>query len=102
MNKDMRERVMKSLLFVLPYIIVEFTNVFLILVDKSISNSIGKTALVVFSSFITLNWAINTLQACMASSHNIVLVRNKLDSKDINTSGLFLELMFNFNFLFCT
>lgn len=95
MNKDMRKRVMKSLLFVLPYIIVEFTNVFLILVDKSISNSIGKTALVVFSSFITLNWAINTLQACMASSHNIVLVRNKLDSKDINTSGLFLELMFS-------
>ena len=95
MNKDMRKCVMKSLLFVLPYIIVEFTNVFLILVDKSISNSIGKTALVVFSSFITLNWAINTLQACMASSHNIVLVRNKLDSKDINTSGLFLELMFS-------
>lgn len=51
---------MKSLLFVLPYIIVEFTNVFLILVDKSILNSTGKTALVVFSSFITLNWAINT------------------------------------------
>lgn len=95
MNKDMRKRVMKSLLFVLPYIIVEFTNVFLILVDKSISNSIGKTALVVFSSFITLNWAINTLQACMASSHNIVLVRNKLDFKDINTSGLFLELIFS-------
>lgn len=60
MNKDMRKCVMKSLLFVLPYIIVEFTNVFLILVDKSISNSIGKTALVVFSPFITLNWAINT------------------------------------------
>lgn len=59
MNKDMRKCVMKSLLFVLPYIIVEFTNVFLILVDKSISNSIGKTALVVFLSFITLNWAIN-------------------------------------------
>ncbi len=95
MNKDMRKRVMKSLLFVLPYIIVEFTNVFLILVDKSISNSIRKTALVVFSSFITLNWAINTLQACMASSHNIVLVRNKLDFKDINTSGLFLELIFS-------
>lgn len=53
MNKDMRKRVMKSLLFVLPYIIVEFTNVFLILVDKSISNSIGKTALVVF--FVVYN-----------------------------------------------
>ena len=48
MNKDMRKCVMKSLLFVLPYIIVEFTNVFLILVDKSISNSIGKTALLFF------------------------------------------------------
>lgn len=95
MNGNMRKRVMKSLLFVLPYIIVEFTNVFLVLIDKSISNSIGKTALVVFSSFITLNWAINTLQACISSSHSIVLVRNKADYKDINTSGLFLELIFS-------
>lgn len=95
MKKDMRKRVIKSLLFVLPYIIVEFTNTCLILIDKSISNSIGQTALVVFSSFITLNWAINTLQACISSSHSIVLVRNKNDNKDINTSGLFLELIFS-------
>ena len=95
MKKDMRKRVIKSLLFVLPYIIVEFTNTFLILIDKSISNSIGQTALVVFSSFITLNWAINTLQACISSSHSIVLVRNKNNNKDINTSGLFLELIFS-------
>ena len=58
----MRKRVTKSLLFILPYVITEFTNTFLVLIDKSISNSIGQTALVVFSSFITLNWAINTLQ----------------------------------------
>lgn len=44
---------MKSLLFVLPYIIVEFTNVFLISIDKSILNSIGKTALVFFVVYNT-------------------------------------------------
>lgn len=95
MKKDMRKRVIKSLLFVLPYILVEFTNTFLILIDKSISNSIGKTALVVFSSFITLNWAINTLQYCIGLSHSIVLVRNKKDDKNINTTGIILELIFS-------
>lgn len=95
MNKNMRKRVLKSLLFVLPYIIIEFTNTFLVLIDKSISNSIGQTALVVFSSFLTLNWAINTLQVCISSSHIMILVRNKIDNKDINTSGLFLELIFS-------
>ena len=91
----MRKRVTKSLLFILPYVITEFTNTFLVLIDKSISNSIGQTALVVFSSFITLNWAINTLQTCISSSHIIVLSRNKVNNKDINTSGLFLELIFS-------
>lgn len=72
MRKDMKKRVIKSLLFVLPYIIVEFTNTFLILIDKSISNSIGQTALVVFSSFITLNWAINTIHcACITVSDTL-------------------------------
>ena len=57
MDKCTRKQIRKTLLFVLPYIIIEFTNTFLILIDKSISNSIGQTALVVFTSFITLNWA---------------------------------------------
>ena len=95
MDKCTRKQIRKTLLFVLPYIIIEFTNTFLILIDKSISNSIGQTALVVFTSFITLNWAINTLQGCISSSHIIVLVSNKKDNKNINTTGLFLELIFS-------
>lgn len=93
--KNKNKEIFKTLLFVLPYIVVEFTNTILVIIDKSISNSIGKTALVVFSSFITLNWAINTLQNCISSSHSIVLVRNKKDSKNINTSGIALELIFS-------
>ena len=37
--------------------------------------------MVVFSTFITLNWAINTLQGCISQSHSIVLVRNKKDDE---------------------
>lgn len=93
--KNKNKEIFKTLLFILPYIAVEFTNTILIVIDKSISNSIGKMALVVFSSFITLNWAINTLQYCIGLSHSIVLVRNKKDDKNINTTGVFLELIFS-------
>ena len=58
------KQILKTFIFVLPYIFVEFTNTLLVTIDKSISNSIGKTAIIVFSSFITLNWAINTIQTC--------------------------------------
>lgn len=93
--KNKNKEIFKALLFVLPYIAVEFTNTILVIIDKSISNSIGKTSLVVFSSFITLNWAINTLQYCIGLSHSIVLVRNKKDDKNINTAGIVLELIFS-------
>lgn len=93
--KSRTKEIFKTLLFILPYILVEFTNTILLVIDKSISNSIGKTALVVFSSFITLNWAINTLQYCIGLSHSIVLVRNKKDDKNINTTGILLELIFS-------
>ena len=57
MNKKKypKKEILKALIFVLPYIVVEFTNTVLIIIDRSISNSIGKTAIIVFSSFITLN-----------------------------------------------
>lgn len=93
--EDKKKEIFKTLLFILPYILVEFTNIILVIIDKSISNSISKTALVVFSSFITLNWAINTLQYCVGLSHGIVLVRNKKDNKNINTAGIVLELIFS-------
>ena len=93
--KNKNIEVFKTLLFVLPYIIVEFTNTILVIIDKSISNSIGKTSLVVFSTFITLNWAINTLQSCINQAHSIVLVKNKKDDKNINTTGIVLELIFS-------
>ena len=87
------KEIFKALLFVLPYIIVEFTNTILVVIDKSLSNSIGKTAVIVFSSFMTLNWAINTIQACLGKAHGIVLVRNKKDDKTINTTAVVLELI---------
>ena len=62
MKKIFDKKLLKTFLFVLPYILVEFTNTLLVTIDKSMSNSIGTTAIIVFSSFITLNWAINTLQ----------------------------------------
>jgi len=71
------KEIMKTFIFVLPYIFVEFTNTLLETIDKSISNSIGKTAIIVFSSFITLNWAINTIQSCVGDAHTIVLARDK-------------------------
>lgn len=86
------KEILKTLIFVLPYIIVEFTNTILVIIDKSISNSIGKTAIIVFSSFITLNWAINTIQSCLSQAHSIVLVRAKENNKNINTTAIFLEL----------
>lgn len=86
------KEILKTLIFVLPYIIVEFTNTILVIIDKSISNSIGKTAIIVFSSFITLNWAINTIQSCLSQAHSIVLVRDKENNRNINTTGVFLEL----------
>lgn len=91
MNNKNKE-ILKTLVFVLPYIIVEFTNTILVIIDKSISNSIGKTAIIVFSSFVTLNWAINTIQGCLSQAHSIVLVRDKKNSKNINTTGVFLQL----------
>lgn len=85
--------ILKTFIFVLPYIFVEFTNTLLVTIDKSISNSIGTTAIIVFSSFITLNWAINTIQSCVGNAHIIVLVRDKENSKQINNSAMFIEIV---------
>lgn len=85
--------IMKTFLFVLPYILVEFTNTLLVTIDKSMSNSIGKTAIIVFSSFITLNWAINTIQTCIGTSHTIVLVRDRKNAKQINNSAMCIEVI---------
>ncbi len=87
------KEILKTFIFVLPYIFVEFTNTLLVTIDKSISNSIGKTAIIVFSSFITLNWAINTIQTCIGNAHTIVLARDKENSKQINNSAMFLEIV---------
>lgn len=94
MNKKITfKEIMKTFKFVLPYIFIEFTNTFLITIDKSISNSIGKTAIIVFSSFITLNWAINTIQTCVSRSHIMVLAKGKDDDKKINNSAMFIEII---------
>ena len=92
-NKIQHKEILKTLVFVLPYIVVEFTNTILVIIDKSLSNSVGKTAIIVFSSFITLNWAINTVQGCISQAHSIVLVRDKKNYKNINTTGVALELL---------
>lgn len=92
MKKNNKE-ILKILAFVLPYIVVEFTNTLLVIIDKSISNSIGKTAIIVFSSFVTLNWTINTIQTCMSKAHSIVSVRDRKNKHDINTTGIMLELI---------
>lgn len=81
--------ILKTFLFILPYIIVEFTNTILLIIDKSMTNSIGKTAVIIFSSFMTLNWAINTIQVCLGNSHSIVLVRDKKNANTINSSAMF-------------
>lgn len=85
--------IMKTFLFVLPYVLVEFTNTLLVTIDKSMSNSIGKTAIIVFSSFITLNWAINTIQTCIGTAHTIVLVRDRKNAKQINNSAMCIEVI---------
>lgn len=84
---------MKTFIFVLPYLFVEFTNTLLVTIDKSLSNSIGKTAIIVFSSFVTLNWVINTIQVCVQNAHTIVLARDKENSKKINNSAMFIEIV---------
>lgn len=92
-NKIPIKVIMQTFLFVLPYILVEFTNTLLVTIDKSMSNSIGKTAIIVFSSFITLNWAINTIQTCIGTSHTIVLVRDRKNAKQINNSAMCIEVI---------
>ena len=77
MKQRLNKNIFNTFLFALPYILVEFTNTLLVIIDKSMSNSIGKTAIIVFSSFVTLNWAINTIQACISNAHAIVLARDK-------------------------
>ena len=93
MKQKLNKNIIKTFLFVLPYIVVEFTNTLLVTIDKSMSNSIGKTAIIVFSSFITLNWAINTIQACTSSAHAIVLARDKENHKKINSSAMIVDLV---------
>lgn len=93
MKQKFNKEILKTFLFVFPYIVIEFTNTLLVTIDKSISNSIGKTAIIVFSSFITLNWAINTIQSCISNAHAIVLARDKENSKKINSSAMIIELI---------
>lgn len=87
------KEILKVLLFVLPYIVVEFTNIILITIDKSLSNSIGPIAIIVFGAFVSLDSAINVFQECISQSHSIVLARDRNNSKDINTTGLFLQII---------
>ena len=93
MKQIINKNIFNIFLFVLPYILVEFTNTLLVIIDKSMSNSIGKTAIIVFSSFVTLNWAINTIQTCISNAHTIVLARDKENSKIINSSAMLIELI---------
>jgi len=93
MKQRINKNIFNTFLFVLPYILVEFTNTLLVIIDKSMSNSIGKTAIIVFSSFITLNWAINTIQSCISNAHAIVLARDKDNSKKVNSSAMLIELI---------
>ena len=93
MEKIKNNSVFKTFLFVLPYIFIEFTNVVLVTIDKSMSNSIGKTAIIVFSSFLTLNWAINTIQTRISSAHTIVLARDRKNANKINSSAMLIELL---------
>lgn len=91
--KSKNKEVLKTLLFVLPYIFVEFTNIILITIDRSLSNSLGKIAIMVFASLISLDSAINTIQECISQSHSIVLARDKNNNKSINTTAIFLQLI---------
>ena len=93
MKQRFNKSIFNTFLFALPYILVEFTNTLLVIIDKSMSNSIGKTAIIVFSSFVTLNWAINTIQACISNAHAIVLARDKENYKKVNSSAMIIELV---------
>ena len=92
-NKIKNRQIIKVLFFVLPYILVEFTNVVLVTIDKSLSNSIGKTAIIVFATFLSLETAINIVQECISQSHSIVLARNKEKNSIINNSAIFLQII---------
>lgn len=91
-QKISNKSVMSVLLFVLPYIIVEFTNIVLITIDRSLSNSIGTTAIIVFASLISLDAAINTIQECISQSHSIILSRDRKNNNSINTVAIFLQI----------
>lgn len=93
MKHRFNKNIFNTFLFVLPYILVEFTNTLLVTIDKSMSNSIGKTAIIVFSSFVTLNWTINTIQSCISNAHTIVLARDKENSRKVNSSAMLIELI---------
>lgn len=88
-----QKNILKVLAFVLPYIIVEFTNIILITIDKSLSNSIGPIAIVVFGAFVSLEAGINVIQECIAQSHNIVLARDRKNVGYINTTAIFLQII---------
>lgn len=61
-SKIKNKQAFSVLLFVLPYIFVEFANIILVTIDRSLSNSIGKIAIIVFASFLSLDSAINIIQ----------------------------------------
>ena len=92
-SKIKKKQILSVLLFVLPYILVEFTNTILVLIDRSLSNSIGKIAIIVFASLISLESAVNTIQECISQAHSIVLARDKKNSNSINTTAIFLQVL---------
>ena len=92
-SKVKNRQVTDVLLFVLPYIFVEFTNIILITIDRSLPNSIGKVAIIVFTSFLSLDSAINIIQECISQSHSIVLARDRKSSNSINTTAIFLQII---------
>ena len=92
-QKVKNKQVFSVLLFVLPYILVEFTNIILVTIDRSLSNSTRKIAIIVFASFLSLDSAINIIQGCISQSHNIVLARDRKNNNGINTTSIFLQLI---------
>lgn len=93
--KFKNKQVFSVLLFVLPYIFVEFANIILVTIDRSLSNSIGKIAIIVFASFLSLDSAINIIQGCISQAHGIVLARDRKNNNSINTTSIFLQLISN-------
>ena len=91
--KQKKKEILKALLFVVPYIIVEFTNVILITTDKALTSSIGPLAIIIFGAFVGLDSVINVIQECISQSHDIVLARDKKNSKYINNSAIFLQIV---------